>query len=98
MRLHPHSPPINTERVTYTLNQVDVGIEVFDFYVDADLEAIARRHGFEPFYNINERPSQSPTVVMDPNARWMNAGVLFTDQTIGSNLMERHTTGMKLAG
>ena len=70
-------------------------MEPFDFCVDADLEAIARRHGFEPFYNINERQSQSPAVVMDPNSRWMNAGVLFTDKTIGSNnLMERHTTGL----
>jgi len=56
-----------------------------DLTSTSDLDLIARRHGFEPLYSTNETESQS-------NMQWMNAGVLFTDKKMHSDMNEHSTT------
>jgi len=69
-------------------------IILLDFNSASDLETIARRHGFEPLYSTNEKKPQTTFSNSNHNSQWMNAGVLFTDKTIESDLTGIHKTGL----
>ena len=52
-----------------------------------EIETIARRHGFEPLYNQR--------VMSGDQSKWMNAGVVFSNKPIDSNLTTSiHHTGL----
>ncbi len=61
----------------------------------SDLETIARRHGFEPLYSVNEKQSERKSIFANDNLQWMNSGILFTDKTIQSDLHGIHKTGLQ---
>jgi hypothetical protein len=59
-----------------------------DFISATELETIARRYDFEPLYSTSETSNNR-----DHNSQWMNAGVLFTDKTIESDILGIDKTG-----
>jgi hypothetical protein len=60
-----------------------------------DLEIIARRHDFETLYSTTDKnESKTKPSISNTNFQWMNAGVLFTDKTIESDLTGIYQTGL----
>jgi hypothetical protein len=62
----------------------------------SELESIARRHGFEPLYSVNEKRSEPKFPFPNNHLQWMNTGILFTDKTIESSVTGAHHTGFCL--
>ena len=95
--IHPvkSHPRTATKIVSHRRRKIFLSIDFFSgFKSGSDLEAIARRHGFEPLYDTNEKKSEGKFHFDNDNLHWMNTGIIFTDKTIEPDLTGIHHTGL----